>query len=433
MSIKTNRSFKNSENESIQPMLLGLGSRFFSETFLILLGLVLMFGSFGWFFIGGNVLRYVFLLLGFVLLILVSLKRQQWRLLRHAGFIALSVATFAVLLVIMYLREHVFSYQALVFQCVVFALFVSGGLLGARAQLNKIELTFSQSALLIAFVVPGMLGFLRYAEQLAFYGASRDFGSIELNPVGLAYATSVLCVVMLFGVFVGRNWIVKSIFGGASLVVFFALASSASRGAFVFLLVTIFVVVFALLLKKQLSWSRAFFILLLLPLAGFLTLYIFAGQWHFLERFDILFNRLVSTYNYLIGESSRDMATEARFVNQKFYLLNWRDWFLFGTFGYVGYPHNQFIEWAARFGLIGTSIGVFFFVVFVRTIKIFIFSARRVPQEIFLFFPLLLFSYLQSMTSLSLDMNRALFFAMGYFVGYFLLKKGSSSRIPKKV
>jgi O-antigen ligase len=102
------------------------------------------------------------------------------------------------------------------------------------------------------------------------------------------------------------------------------------------------------------------------------------------------------------------------------YASTFEQWIVFGEKGYVGYPHNQWVEILARFGLLGIPMLVMSIVLFCRVCWDVVTRKIHPDVEFSLIAILFVYSYLQSMSSLSLQVNRALWLGFGYLIGYFV-------------
>lgn len=395
--------------------------QFLSDTYAFCVGLVMLFGSQGWFFIAGNRARLGFLAIGFLLIMYVAIKRlrdvpQSSILLLAGGFFA-----FLVMQLIAVFRHHNQTTQDLLFQLVSFLLFGAGLLIAtSRVRLGE-PIGWKKMTCLSALIVPGIYGVLRFSEQLAYYsGTSRGYGESELNPIGLAYSTCVLALVCLSLSFIAKGFLSRCVVFCVFLVVLLAPITSGSRGPLLFLILAVLSILAALWLKGQFKLGRYGFLLFGVPvfLLGFY--YLFKDDFLFLARFKVLASRFESLFMFFTGDEAivtSDRSAEARIYMVESYLNSWRDWIFMGIEGYSSYPHNQYLEWGIRFGFFGLTVAAFFTVVFLWAQWRTYFVCRRLEFEWILFYLLLTFGFLQSMTSLSFDVNRALFLGYGYFVG----------------
>ncbi len=85
---------------------------------------------------------------------------------------------------------------------------------------------------------------------------------------------------------------------------------------------------------------------------------------------------------------------------------------------YRPYPHNQFMEIIMRWGIFGIPLlilSIYTIIRALRLIKINLFKYSPFAMVVLIIF---IFSYLQSMTSLALEMNRMLWFGFGFLISY---------------
>ena len=117
-----------------------------------------------------------------------------------------------------------------------------------------------------------------------------------------------------------------------------------------------------------------------------------------------------------IGQSN-DRSTQNRFDLYMHFLNRTHEWFLIGDKNLSFYPHNQFLEIFVRFGLFGIPL---FIVSIYGAFKFHICNfGKKFRSEEFVFMSMLFaFSYLQSQSSLGLDINRTLFLSLGFMIGY---------------
>ena len=145
------------------------------------------------------------------------------------------------------------------------------------------------------------------------------------------------------------------------------------------------------------------------------------------ERLSVLVERFSSMFRAFSGSSS-DASITDREVIWTYYAQNIETWIIWGEQGYVGYPHNQFLEILVRFGLLGIALLIVSVLTFLFGLLFLFSSKRKYDLEISLISTVFVFSYLQSMTSLSLQMNRAMWLGLGYLLGIFF---NQAYKVPK--
>ncbi len=401
------------------------------ETFLMCLGFVCMTGSIGYFFIAGNKARYAMLVVGFLVVVLAAFKRRMHTFGEHFIFLLSSVGIFGALLLIGLIQEQQTMQPInLIFQGVAFALFVCGYLLGAKPRIGPVGFNTVQAIMLCGISSLSLVAVLRFTDQITFYEVGRGFGETDLNPVGLAYATSVLFFAILVVLMDSRNLFARLIAGLTCGLAFVVLLVSGSRGATIYTGFTVVALFAALILKKQFSFRNAIqltsvaFIMLLVGL--------FFGKQDFalFDRFDVFMQRWEQMTRYLTtGEI--DSSISARQVFQQDYINSVGEWILLGQHHYVPYPHNQFIEWGARFGLLGLALSALFTTTLIYFTWHLLVNRIKIGGEQLLVATLLIFSFLQSMTSLSLEINRALFFCYGYALAVAIRKYKQRTESPR--
>jgi hypothetical protein len=138
------------------------------------------------------------------------------------------------------------------------------------------------------------------------------------------------------------------------------------------------------------------------------------------ESFEILIDR----FSGLLGASNQtatglDISANGRIEYWNHYASTFSNWILFGERFYSGYPHNQYLEILVRFGLLGIPLLILSLFVMAKFIHSFLFKKKERDFELTLISAIFLFAYLSSLSSLNLEMNRAMWLGLGYFFGYF--------------
>lgn len=270
-----------------------------------------------------------------------------------------------------------------------------------------------------------LLAFLRFVQTISFYGSVRDFGGTTLNPVGVAYANTCLMLVFLVLGVLCKNVLYKAVFFAASALALFVVFSSASRGAIIWGVATI--VYMVILNRKRKYFSPKGLLMLAGAAIVALPLIVYLYQTNFAieERVDILLERFESMFYELMGDAvGTDLAVSARQETWNFYFTHFRDWILLGEKYYSGYyPHNQWLEILVRYGVLGVPLLFTSLYLFVRLGWDTLVRRSHPDVEFTLIIVVFVYSYLQSMSSLSLDVNRSLWLGFGYLLGYFHEKR----------
>ena len=94
----------------------------------------------------------------------------------------------------------------------------------------------------------------------------------------------------------------------------------------------------------------------------------------------------------------------------------------------MGYPHNQWLEILVRYGLLGVPLLLFSIFVFSKTMVRGLFGRYHLSPEWYFMALIFIFAYLQSLTSLRLDVNRVLWLGLGYMCGYAYLHAANVRR-----
>lgn len=382
------------------------------------------------FFIGGQFARLGSLVLGFSCVMLATYLRARSRIFQHWVLLAISGGYFVSLLLLTKLQQHAIWEQPmqLVFCLICLALFWAGYLLAYErrdSDLNSDRWSFAA----VAFIgILALLSFLRFVNAISFHGTTRGYGETTLNPVGVAYANTCFLVIFVVLSHYAKYLWTKSLFILAASVAFFVVASSASRGAIIWGAgALLFFYLFNRSKKRASIWQYFYFsvvIMLTIPI----ILIIYRTNFAIAESFDVLLKRFESLYYSWTGQSE-DLSASAREYYWEHYISIFNEWALLGQKYYEGYPHNQWLEIGARFGLWGIPMLITSLASIVIMAVMTLRKRAFISLECSVVVTLFLFGYLQSMSSLSLEMNRVLWLGMGYVLGCWL----SRHRMPMKV
>jgi O-antigen ligase len=390
----------------------------------VIVGLILLYWSQSMYFVAGNMARMGSLAVGFGLIYWSAWLRGKSRVFRHLPFVILSGAYFTALVMLSIFQEHAIWYNQTqqIFVVVCIALFWAGYILAREKRQDFVSANQWSLVVVAGIAIVCLLAFLRFVKDISFQGSERGFGETTLNPVGVAYANTCLALVFLVVGLLNKSLIRKAVHLLAACLAFAVVLSSASRGAVIW---GGGAILFFLLLnrhRKYLSGKNVLIAvgscILLIPICVVL----YTSNYAIAERFDILIDRFTQMFQSLFGggQARTDLSLSARQMMWDSYLSTWDQWILFGEKNYVGYPHNQWVEILARFGLLGIPLLIMSVVLFFKLGWDLLTRKIHPDLEFSLIATLFVYSYLQSMSSLSLQVNRALWLGFGYLLGYFI-------------
>ena len=386
------------------------------------MGLILLFSNVALYFISGIMIRYLALLMGILFIFFAAYKRGRHHIPKLIPFFLFSLLYVSILAIISFFQKQVISYDIIkqLFAIIIVGCFFSGYLL-SQSKIHFIENFKSWKVRgLTVVIVFALIGFLRYYESISFYGTMRGYGEdTALNPVGVAFTFTLLLLVYFVLTISSRNILDRVLYGLAMTLSMAVVVTTASRGAIVWAILTIIFLVLSSRIKK-IKFSKFFILLLFVTLfSGFAFLF-FAKNVILIESFEILIKRFSGLFGgYNQTASGLDISANARVEYWNHYASIFSDWILFGEKFYSGYPHNQYLEILVRFGLLGIPLLIFSLFVMGKFIYSFLFKKKERDFELTLISAIFLFAYLSSLSSLNLEMNRAMWLGLGYFFGYF--------------
>jgi len=393
-----------------------------NEIEFLVIGLILLFSNVALYFISGIMVRYFALLMGILFIFFAAYKRGKNFVPRAMPFFIFSLIYITILAFISVFQNQVISYDIIkqIFAIIIVGCFFSGYLL-STSKIHFIENFKSWKVRgLTVVIIFALVGFLRYYESISFYGTMRGYGEdTALNPVGVAFTFTLLLIVYFVLTIASQNILDRILYGSAMTLSTAIVITTASRGAIVWAILTIIFLVASGRIKK-IKLSK-FLILLLFGIIflGFVFLF-FSNNVILIESLDILIKRFSGLFGgYNLTASGLDISANARVEYWNHYGSIFSDWILFGERFYSGYPHNQFLEILVRFGLLGMPLLIFSLFVMGQFIFSFLFKKKNKDFELTLISAIFLFGYLSSLTSLNLEMNRAMWLGLGYFFGYF--------------
>lgn len=393
-----------------------------NEIEFLVIGLILLFSNVALYFISGIIIRYIALFLGILFIFLAAYKRGKHLVPRLMPFFLFSLIYISILAIISVFQNQVISYDRIkqIFAIIIVGCFFSGYLL-SKSKIYFIENFKSWKVRgLTVVVIFALIGFLRYYESISFYGTARGYGEdTALNPVGVAFTFTLLLLVYFVLAISSQNIFDKVLYGLGMILATAIVVTTASRGAIIWGILTIIFFMASSRIKK-IKFSK-FFILLLFGILflGFLFLF-FSKNVILMESFEILIKRFSGIFGaFDKSTAGLDISANSRVEYWKHYISIFPDWIFFGEKHYRGYPHNQYLEILVRFGLLGIPLLVLSLFVMGQFMNSFLLKKKQRDFELAIISAIFLFAYLSSLTSLNLEMNRAMWFGLGYFFGYF--------------
>lgn len=399
-----------------------------SRTSLFVLGVFFLVWSINGFFIGGEPLKYLLLFLGFGLVLgttLFSLPKDS-RFFRFAfiSFVGLLTFWFVALL----LNQATAQTTIVLFDIICYLLLISGYL--AAINLERFTRVTNKTILFIVLLtVLGCVMYIKYQSMLSLSDSlsnSRDVteGGDEagINVIGVSYTNAIIFfIIYYFLSFYQLKKGIKIALFFSVFLTFFLILYTQSRGALIYIVLIVILDNLKKIntLAKGLKYTFNFLILLF-----FLVILIIKsieinpafgqklqGTLHRFQLFvDVTENIEADPSTY-----QRTLFLD-KFINEIDSII------LFGQEGYRPYPHNQFVEILMRWGFfIGLPLILISLTSLFKSVRI---STKNISLNpmIHLMALLFLFSFLQSMSSMSLEMNRLFWLTMGFLIALPKLK-----------
>ena len=369
------------------------------------------------FFIFGTTYKYLFLSLGFLLIIFAAFISPNKKGLIKKIFIFLFF--YVIFLLLSIFNEHNnLNLINFIYGLICLSLIISGSIISKN---HKYFQVIPQSVLFFysMLVIFGTIFFQIFLLTNSL--SSREFqleSEIGINTIGLAFTTGVLFL-MFFSIIYSRikiNYFVKIFV----LISFFCcllnLISTLSRGALVFIILTFLIIFFKKLISKQVF--KILFILIFVLIAFNISLTFIIDYSPVLgSRIDNSLSRFESLFSFTQNQSV-DLSSQARISYFDIFKEKLSSFILFGQYQYTPYPHNIFMEILMRFGLIGVPLILFMIRFVFQAIKYLSKEQNKfnlVPLTISVIF---IFSFLQSFTSLTLEFNRILWLGFGFYYSF---------------
>ena len=368
----------------------------------------MLYGTFAY-AIAGNTLKYISLFTGFILLTSSADFFKTLRRYKPIIFIrTLIFFSFYVLLSLL-LNQQTFNGITIIFDLICLILFISGYFLAKNIKMMPGIKNSTKQIILILTILGSY--YLFQFQSISRDGLhSRDLGDEFLNANGIAYITAQMLILLIWLLRLEKTTLYKIIFTTSIVLLTANLIFTASRGALLFLILT-----FIISLRSKFRNPKKIIKIVFYSFFASLVLFqVINSSELFSEKIDYILERFNSALNYFNGSEAIDNSLAEREDLQKVFWNNIEQMF-FGQVNYKPYPHNQIMEIIMRWGIFGLPIIGISLLTFARSL--FFMLKRPLLKSIdFLISMLFIFSYLQSMTSLTLDNTRFLWLGFGFFL-----------------
>ena len=372
--------------------------------FCFFIGIALVFGNSIFNLYGFIQLKYSFILIGHIVLLVLyfafTVPRDSTRV-----FLGLtSIIILAPYIALSFLQGHqVFDVVNLYLLSSSILFF----LLGTALHIDLLQFRGSklEKAVATFYFLIFLAGLLKFNE-ISVYDVSRNLDDYGLHPVGVAVSFGFLCQVSLFNAINSKSW-TRVVWALASLEAFLIVFSTGSRGA----------VVAIVFLNAILAFHFFKRIKVFLSLCGFTIGVIivwsigheYLSTLPFFDRIQLAFDRARAMltpgdYGYVDLSGRREIW--------RYYMDTLGDWILLGERGYIPYPHNSILEMFVRFGVLGIFPAIVAITILIlASIKLFSKSLIALFEAQMFFL-----DFLISMVNGSLEMHRFIYFGIGYFI-----------------
>ncbi|MEO5893096.1 MAG: hypothetical protein ABIQ31_22795 [Ferruginibacter sp.] len=388
---------------------------------LLVVGLFFLVWSVNGFFIGGNTVKMFLLLSGFALIIATS-----FNFLKDIKFIKFVVFTLVMLLsfwFIAYIQDqYTLKTSIIVFDMICYLLLLCGYLMGRNIQRFG-KLNNRVILLLSVLTILGVFMYVKFQSVLELSATQTNRAVIEegddnvINVIGIAYTNAIIFFVLyhILTTYKPRGWLRTTVFF-SMIATFFLIFSTQSRGAIIY-------IILILLLDNFYRFTALKNIFKIILSVIFITFFTLALYIQVIDSFPVLgdkmegaLSRFASLQKLTDNVQADQSSYERTLLIQDFY-SNIGSIIVFGQQKYTPYPHNQFLEIIMRWGIFfGLPVLIFSVLNFLKSLQILLKRITFSPL-LNLIVLLFLFSFLQSMSSMSLEMNRILWLGLGFLAG----------------
>lgn len=372
------------------------------------------------FIIAGSLGKYFCLGFGFLLMIYSYLKTpKDQKTLRFFGMSILIYLFYFLLGIIN--EQRIFSITNVFFGMVCFVLLNIGYVLGRSQFSYQLERDIRNAWIIPFLTIMGVVFLIKFQTQLVLGVGenTRGYGEdSDLNPVGVAYVHGLLFLIN-YSIYQKTSQIklvYKVLLIIAQIATIIAMITTLSRGALLFLGIFIFMYYLSQL-KLDFRLLKNLFKILIMAVAVLIIISIIADFVPILqEKIDGIMGRFTGLFSFL-DNTSRDASSEERLEGYMYFYENLNEVILIGLKNYHPYPHNQYIEIIMRWGIMGLPFLIFSVFCILKGLRCLKNYAQENNVVFLLIISVFIFSYFQSMTSLSLEMNRLMWLGMGFVYG----------------
>ncbi|MBW4360344.1 O-antigen ligase family protein [Flavobacterium taihuense] len=379
------------------------------------LGVFFLVWSINGFFIGGGVLKMGLLMFGFILILGSSFTLPVYRRFINFSLIALFflISYWAIAIV---RSQKTVTFSIFTFDVICFLLLLSGYFVASN--LNYFTKVSPKIILLISLLaIVGGVMFIKYQSQLLLNNVGGNTRSaVEegddsgINVIGIAYTNAIIFFILYYFVvyYDLKKWI-KGVVFLSIFCVLFVILSTQSRGALIYIVLILLMINFKKIFSVRYVF-KSLKVLLVAVLIFVLALNFFPAMQDKMEGTLERFQTLIA----LSEDVEADKSSYERTLIMEDFFNNIEDVILLGKEGYNPYPHNQFVEIIMRWGLFfGLPLIVFSIRNFVRALMR-LFKKDSVNPFMNLILFIFIFSFFQSLSSMSLEMNRMFWFGLGF-------------------
>jgi O-antigen ligase len=377
---------------------------------LTILGIFFMAWSTSAYFLFGASAKLTALFIGFSMIVYSCTKFDVLR--KWGGHLFIQAIFFLLLIALAIINDQeTLDRIDIIFAAICFFMFTSGFLL--KKNKSFLTQTLQLNVVIYLIIYAGCLfsAFIFYQKQSVLFSESilgvRDLGDESLNPVGVAYNHALLFILVTWSLSANQKKWLFLLGLSAATSTLLVVSLTLSRGAVTYLILLGLLLVLRFVISKgviKIFYWGVILISISLGMLNYLsTNNLIEAKWNSLEaRFD------------RVGQSS-DESINKRADFYGSFSDNVLD-YSFGQYNYRPYPHNQFLEIIMRWGLFGLPLLIISLLSLYKSLNWIILNHSENLNTIHgLIILLFLFCFFQSMTSLSLEMNRFLWFGFGYF------------------